>query len=260
MCRRHLIVAIILAVVFARPGRAFAEGGASDSVAVASDLDDVPTTVAAKAPPIWHPTRADTLMFLSVSRRVKPDATARVFSQRGNVEVLGRAMSLEGVHTLGQPESSLLWADVTKVQLRHSAAGTGAIVGGLLFGAAGLIGMAAMTHDCGPFELTCGASSGDVVAGTLGAFAVGTLVGAVLGAPFHQWKDVPIDRNVRSPGGSTFDGLRHGFTLELAVGPGWASMSNTVYPDDQSTDVAASTRFRLGHGFSERWTLAYVND
>jgi len=260
MLRRRLIVAILLAAVFARAGLASAEGGAPDSVAVASDLDAVPATVAAKAPPIWHPTRADTLMFQSVSRRVKPDATARVFSQRGNVEVLGRAMNLRGVHTLGQPESSLLWTDVTKVQVRHSAAGTGAIVGGLLFGAAGLIGMAAMTHDCGSFEITCGASSGDVVAGTLGAFAVGTLVGAVLGAPFHQWKDVPIDRDVRSQGRSTFDDLRHGFTLELAVGPGWASVSNTVYPDDQSTDVAASTRFRLGHGFSERWTLAYVND
>jgi hypothetical protein len=86
-------------------------------------------------------------------------------------------------------------------------------------------------------------------------------LGALVAAPFHHWKDVPIDKHVRSSGESnTFDGLRRGFTLEIAAGPAWASMSNTIYPDDQTTNMAASTRIRLGHGFSERFTLAYVND
>ena len=259
---RHLMAGIIFGVVCGPAVPTFAADSPPDSMAVDSILPTtpVPTIVVIEPPPIWHPTRADTLMFQSVSRRVRPDATARVFSRLGKIEVRGLDVSLHGVHTPGQPESSLLWADVTRVQVRHSSAGKGAIAGGLVFGAVGFIGMASMTHDCESFEITCGANGGDVVAGTLGAFAIGTLVGALVAAPFHHWTDVPIDKDVRSTGGSTFDDQRRGFTLELGAGPGWASMSNTVYPDDQSTNMAASTRVRLGHGFSERWTLAYVND
>lgn len=260
MFRRHLIMAIMLGAVSAWAGRAFAEGSPSDSVAVDSALNAAPTVVATQAPPVWHPTRADTLMFQSVSRRVKPDATVRVLSRRGDFEVKGRAMTLRGVRSSSQPDSMLPWANVTKVQMRKSSAGQGAIVGGILFGAAGLIGMASMTHDCGSFEFGCGASSGDVVAGTLGAFAIGTLVGTVVAAPFHHWNDVPVDKEVRSsaPGSirSTFDDSRRGFTLELSGGPSWARASYS----GANTDVSALTRLRLGHGFSERWSAAYVND
>jgi len=253
MIRRCLSVGITLAMVHGSSARAWAEAAVSDSSSADSTLHGW------RAPALWHPTRADTLMFQSVSRRVKPDATARVFSRYGTVEVPGRAMSLEGVHRFGRAESTFLWADVTNVQVRKSSSGQGALVGGIVFGAAGLIGMASMTHDCGTFEITCGASSGDVVAGTIGAFAIGTLLGALVTAPFHHWADVPIDKDVTAPSRSTFDDSRRGFTIELSAGPGWASTS-IPFSTTTNTEVTAFTRFRLGHGFSERWAAAYVND
>lgn len=253
MIRRYLVVGILIASIHSSSARA--ETAMTDSTNADS------TVHGWMAPAVWHPTRADTLMFQSVSRRVKPDGKARVYSRHGQIEVPGQAMSLVGVRLFERPDSTLPWADVTKVQSRHSVAGKGALAGGILFGVAGLIGMSAATQDCEGMGFTpCGASGGDVVAGTVGAFAIGSLLGALVTAPFHQWSDVPLDREVRSPGEATFNDLRRGFTLELAGGPSLVAQSNTVFPSNENSDVGVSTRFRLGHGFSERWTLAYVND
>ena len=268
MIRRHLVLGMILAAVCAPSAQAYVGEGASDSIAIDSGTIDrtVTPTTPVTSPPVWHPTRADTLMFQSVQRHVKPDAAARVFSRTGVTNVQGHAMTLQGVRGSGPSDSILPWSEVAKVQVRGSAAGQGAIVGGILFGAAGFIAMASMTHDCGSFEIGCGASSGDVVTGTLGAFAIGSLVGAVVAAPFHKWKDVHLDKkNIHldqeggTPGRSPFDDLRRGFTIELDAGLGGATGSDP-FSSDANTGVSPFTRFRLGHGLSERWALAYVND
>lgn len=187
MIRRYLVLGITIASVHS--SSAWAETAMPDSTGAS-------TVHGWMAPAVWHPTRADTLMFQSVERRVKPDASARVFSRGGVIEVTGRAIGLRGVSLHDRADSTLPWASVSKVQVRKSAAGRGALVGGIVFGAAGLIGMASMTHDCGSFEFTCGAKTGDVIAGTLGAFAIGALVGTIVAAPFHSWKDVPMDAEI----------------------------------------------------------------
>jgi hypothetical protein len=260
---RHLIVGIVIAVFSASCERALAGGsGDMDSTAVdstasvpAARADSTATVPVVRAASI--PTRADSVAFQSVSRRVKPDASARVLSRRGTVDVHGRDMRLQGVHRYGQPDSTLPWADVTQVQTRGSAAGRGAIVGAVLFGGLGMIAMASSTDPCDEaFEIDCGANTGDVIAGTVGSAAIGALVGTVVAAPFRRWKDVDLD----SPKGSTFNDSRRGFMLELGVGPGWTSAPEELVPNARNTNFAGFTRFRLGLGLSERWTLAYVND
>jgi hypothetical protein len=260
--RGPVIAGVIIWAVCTASEQAWADAG-EDSTAVDS-ISSVSTggvsTVRAPSPPA--PTRADTLAFRSVTSRVKPDEFARVFSRRGNVDVQGRGIILQGVRRFGNPDSTVPWSDVTKVQARGSAASRGALVGGLLFGAAGLMAMASYTDPCDEFiEITCGANTGDVIVGTLAAAGAGALAGMVLASPFRQWKDVDLrSPKVNTFGDSTFDDSRRGFTLELGAGTGWATADNAIHPDSKHTDLAGFTRVRLGHGLSERWTVACVND
>ena len=252
-----VIAGVTIGAVCAASERALADAGEDSTV-----VDSTASVAAVRAPSAPAPTRADTLAFQSVTSRVKPDAFARVFSRRGDVEVQGRGITLQGVRRFGNPDSTIPWSDVTKVQARGSAASRGALVGGVLFGAVGLMAMASSTDPCDEFlEITCGASTGDVVMGALVAAGAGALVGTLVGSPFRQWKDV----NLHSPKAttfddSTFDASRRGFTLELGAGPAWATADNALHPDSKNTELAAFTRARLGYGLSERWTVAWVND
>ena len=226
----------------------------ADSAAVIStppDSTTVATPIVSEPPaPVGSlPTRADSIAFQSVTRQVKPHATARVASPGDTVIVHGRDMSLEGVQHYGHPDSTLAWADVKKVQYRGSASDRGAITGAVVFSALGMLAVAA-----GDDPNQSGAS---VVAGTVGAAALGALLGAVVAAPFNRWKDVDLD----SPnGGGLFNDSRRGFTIEFGAGPGFTNESNAFSETDAGTEFAGLTRFRLGYGFSERYAIAYVND
>lgn len=257
MIRCALIAGVIIGSVYTASGRALADGG-EDSTAV----DSTAGVSTVRAPSAPAPTRADTLAFRSVTGRMKPDAFARVFSRRGDVDVQRHGITLQGVRRFGNPDSTIPWRDVTQVQVRGSAAGTGGLVGGVLFGAAGLMAMASYADPCDEFlEITCGASTGDVMVGTLAGAGVGVLVGMVVASPFHQWKGVDLHSpKAHTVGDSTFDDSRRGFTLELGAGPGWATADNAIHPDSRNTDLAGFTRARLGHGLSERWTVTWVND
>jgi hypothetical protein len=84
------------------------------------------------------------------------------------------------------------WADVSRLQVRTSAFSRGLLVGSLFGGAVGLIAGAAAAHEChgGSFFEWCGASGGDVAAGTLvSALAFGFL-GGLIAAPFGRWSTV----------------------------------------------------------------------
>jgi hypothetical protein len=225
----------------------------ADSAAVISTPPDSITvatpSVSEPAAPVGSlPTRADSIAFQGVTRRVKPHATARVASPADTVIVHGRDMSLQGVQHYGHPDSTLAWADVKKVQYRGSASDRGAITGAVVFSALGMLAVASDDPN---------QSGTSVIAGTVGAAALGALLGAVVAAPFHRWKDVDLD----SPhGGGLFNDARRGFTFELGAGPGFTNESNGFSETDAGTEFAGLTRFRLGYGFSERHAIAYVND
>lgn len=62
-----------------------------------------------------------------------------------------------------------------------------------------------------------------------------------------------------------FDGKRRGFVLELGIGP---ALSSSIRRETEGGSLvlrqvprfAALSRFRVGVGISDRWTLTYVND
>ncbi|HEX5030147.1 MAG TPA: hypothetical protein VFX78_01655 [Candidatus Eisenbacteria bacterium] len=229
----------------------------ADSAAVLSTPADTATVsapgvlVAPASPVGMLPTRADSIAFQSVIRRVKPHATARVLSSRDTVIVKGQDMSYQGVQRYGHPDSTLGWADVKQVQRRGSAAGQGAMVGAIAFGALGMIAGASESNNS-----SSQASGAEVVAGTLVSAAAGALLGALVAAPVKRWKNVDLD----SPEGGFFNDSRRGFTLEVGAGPGFTNESNGFSETDRGTEFAGVTRFRLGYGFSERYSVAYVND
>jgi len=270
---RICLIAGIIALVCAPSARALADVSAgwdsttvitipADSVMIASPADSAavistpPDSTAVASPSVSEPpalvgslaTLADSIAFQGVTRRVKPHATARVVSPGDTAIVRGRDMSLEGVQHYGHPDSTLAWADVKKVQYRGSASDRGAITGAVAFSALGMLAVASDDPN---------QSGASVIAGTVGAAALGALLGAVVAAPFDRWKDVDLD----SPhGGGLFNDSRRGFTIELGAGPGVTNESNGFSETDAGTEFAGLTRFRLGYGFSERHAIAYVND
>ena len=103
----------------------------------------------------------------------------------------------------GAPASAgqLSLADVSQIQFRGSAAGTGARVGALVGGISGLVGGAvggvALANWClwgncpdasSGSELALGAMGGAL--GFVGGMGVGALVGAVTGWPIKKWKTI----------------------------------------------------------------------
>lgn len=112
-----------------------------------------------------------------------------VVLERPVVDTLGIAYSAAN----GGGLDRLLWGQFTDVQVRKSVAPTGALVGAVLFGLSGLAVGAAASHPCSggflEFEL-CGASTGDVVALTLGGAVGGALLGLIVTAPFSKWSTV----------------------------------------------------------------------
>ena len=89
----------------------------------------------------------------------------------------------------GTPGLRLALVDVTRIQVRGNASGTGALVGGGVGFAGGLaagIGLvAALCSDGG-----CTNEVGGVLVITVGSTAVGTLLGALIGTQFKKWHTV----------------------------------------------------------------------
>jgi hypothetical protein len=80
---------------------------------------------------------------------------------------------------------------VSQLQVRGSAAKSGAIIGASVLGGLGLVLGLASTGECsGWLDMWCGADAGEVVVFTLGSAAVGALIGVVIGAPVKKWKTV----------------------------------------------------------------------
>ena len=89
----------------------------------------------------------------------------------------------------GTPGPRLRLSDVTCIQVRGGASGTGALVGaGVGFAgglAAGLGLSASLCNDVG-----CSNEGGGVALIALGSTVAGTLIGALIGAPLRKWHTV----------------------------------------------------------------------
>jgi hypothetical protein len=134
--------------------------------------------------------------------RVKPNARLLVIGAFGKVETRGRDMTAGGFETppaapaveggaVGAGDARFIeWTEIDVVKKRENSAGTGAVVGAFVFGAAGLAGGLAMAHPCEGLEFGCGADGGTVALMTVTSAALGTLTGSLVGLAIPHWKTI----------------------------------------------------------------------
>jgi hypothetical protein len=144
-----------------------------------------------------HPVSyADSLAFQSVSRNVGPRTRVRVFGPTGPYEALGSDLTLQGIRSTapgeaGGPESGVTpWSEIHQVQVRGSAAGQGAMIGGVTAGLVGLgLAVIASTVNFG-LGPTPDHPASEFVAVTIGFAGAGAVVGGMVGALTPKWKKV----------------------------------------------------------------------
>src|SRR5207247_6700693 len=94
-----------------------------------------------------------------------------------------------GNHSADTPGPRLGLSDVTRIQVRGGASGTGALVGaggGFAGGLAAGVGLSSSLCSDGG----CSNAGGGTAVIALGATAAGALVGALIGAPLRRWPTV----------------------------------------------------------------------
>jgi len=149
------------------------------------------------SPGSTHPvSHADSLAFQSLSRIVGPGTSVRVFGATGPYLALGSDVTLQGIRTAAPGEAGesgsgvMSWSEVHQVQVRGSAAGQGAKIGGVTMGLVGL-GLAAIAS-----QLQVGLSPSDDIGPrqfatfTFVSAGAGAVVGGVIGALIPKWKTV----------------------------------------------------------------------
>ena len=87
------------------------------------------------------------------------------------------------------PEMRLPLVDVTRIQVRGNASGTGALVGGGVGFAGGLAAGLALVSYCSTWGGCTNAAGGSVVV-TVGSTAAGALLGALIGTLVKKWHTV----------------------------------------------------------------------
>ncbi len=148
--------------------------------------------------------QADSVRLEQLQVRVNSQDRIRAFTYSwGLVELrrprlAGLSITYENVKMTALPPDTaqpfprlLSLPEVSKLQVRGSAAKSGAIIGASVLGGLGLVFGLASTRECsGGFFEYCEFSAGDVVGFTLGGAAFGALVGVLIGAPLTKWKTV----------------------------------------------------------------------
>jgi len=143
----------------------------------------------AQTPGTGNGLELDSLSFVELQRLIASQDSVRVRGSSGEVVILRPTMtrdSLLGGTTLA-PRVGL--SDVTRIQVRGGASGTGALVGaGVGFAgglAAGLGLSSSLCSDGG-----CSNAGGGTAVIAIGVTAAGALVGALIGAPLRKWHTV----------------------------------------------------------------------
>jgi len=152
-----------------------------------------PPAMLAQVPPMRNALGLDSLTFTELQAVVGSQDSVRVRGTFGQVVIRTPTLTtdslLAATDNAGMPGPRLGLSDVTRIQVRGGASGTGALVGaGVGFAgglAAGLGLSASLCSDGG-----CSNEAGGAAVITLGSTAAGALIGALLGAPFQKWHTV----------------------------------------------------------------------
>ena len=152
-----------------------------------------PPAMLAQVPPMRNALGLDSLTFTELQAVLGSQGSVRVRGTFGQVVIRTPTLTtdslLAATDNAGMPGPRLGLSDVTRIQVRGGASGTGALVGaGVGFAgglAAGLGLSASLCSDGG-----CSNEAGGAAVITLGSTAAGALIGALLGAPFQKWHTV----------------------------------------------------------------------
>jgi hypothetical protein len=136
----------------------------------------------------------DSLTFAELQALVASHDSVRVRGSFGELVIPTPTLTsdslLAAADSVGTPGPRLGLSDVTRIQVRGGASGTGALVGagvGLAGGLAAGLGLSAsLCNDGGG----CRNEGGGIAVIALGSTVAGALVGALIGAPLKKWHTV----------------------------------------------------------------------
>ena len=147
----------------------------------------------AQAPITDNALGLDSLTFVELQALVASHDSVRARGRFGEVVIRTPTMTTDSLLPTpdgsGTPGPRLSLRDVTRIQVRGGASGTGAMVGagvGLAGGLAAGLGLSASLCSDGG----CSNEGGGTAVITLGSTLAGALVGALIGAPLRKWHTV----------------------------------------------------------------------
>ena len=148
-----------------------------------------PETIGAQTPDTGNALGLDSASFAELQRLIASQDSVRVRESSGDVVIPGPTMTPDSLLAGTTPWPRLSLGDVTRIQIRGGASGTGALVGaGVGFAgglAAGLFLSSSLCEGGG-----CSNETGGTAVIALGSTLAGALVGALIGAPLKKWHTV----------------------------------------------------------------------
>ncbi len=152
-----------------------------------------PEATVAQAPMAGNGLGLDSRTFAELQALVASQDSVRARGSFGEVVISAPTLTtdslLPATDGSGTPGPRLGLSEVTRIQVRGGASGTGALVGagvGLAGGLAAGIGLSASLCSDGG----CSNAGGGTAVIALGFTAAGALVGALIGAPIRKWHTV----------------------------------------------------------------------
>ena len=147
----------------------------------------------AQAPATGNDLGLDSLTFAELQALVASHDSVRLQGSFGEVVLRTPTLTTDSLvaesDSSGTPGPRLGLSDVTRIQVRGGAGGTGALVGagvGLAGGLAAGLGLSAsLCNDGG-----CSNEGGGIAVIALGSTVAGALLGALIGTPLKQWHTV----------------------------------------------------------------------
>ncbi len=131
----------------------------------------------------------DSLSFAELQRLIASQDSVRVRGSFGEVVIPMPTMTRDSLVAGTAPGSRVGLTDVTRIQVRGGASGTGAMVGAGVGFAGGLAAGVGLTSSlCS--DGGCSNEGGGTAVIALGSTLAGALVGALIGAPLRKWHTV----------------------------------------------------------------------